>query len=327
MPIYSRQQEADFNLDPTRYASELNNIKFEKTASIATRFEYEVIINKIYIDNNIPKYAYKMEGKFDYFDLRIKHPTSIGFNDIEVKAQTEYNDDSFGIETKQGGKPSGIMTSTADFYYIFKYKYSQSQLLQDIFYYEDVAPSQQDNITYDLYKIKKDDLLNLINIPNNNFRKNTYNDLVKGDNETVYIPINRVPFEKFNNSLEYSSYQRLINDNLFKYDRNITANILQQKNIPKPANVYSYDNFVRLYLSQTYFSTKKQYYLDNPDIIINDLIQSKNSPKPPIFFTGFGHSDSDSSSSSSDEGTCRKVFNRLKRNINKKYKIKKEKYL
>ena len=38
-------------------------------------------------------------------------------------------------------------------------------------------------------------------------------------------------------------------------------------------------------------------------------------------------SNSDSSSSSEDEGSCRKIYNRLKRNIDKKYKGKKDKYL
>jgi len=44
---------------------------------------------------------------------------------------------------------------------------------------------------------------------------------------------------------------------------------------------------------------------------------------------GYGKdSDSDSSSSSSsDDGSCRKIYNRLKRNIDKKYKGKKDKYL
>ena len=38
-------------------------------------------------------------------------------------------------------------------------------------------------------------------------------------------------------------------------------------------------------------------------------------------------SESDSSSSSEDDGSCRKIYNRIKRNIDKKYKKKKEKYL
>jgi hypothetical protein len=41
----------------------------------------------------------------------------------------------------------------------------------------------------------------------------------------------------------------------------------------------------------------------------------------------YSSSESDSSSSSEDDESCRKIYNRIKRNIDKKYKKKKEKYL
>ena len=134
--------------------------------------------------------------------------------------------------------------------------------------------------------------------------------------------------------IETSYLKKIIKENKFEIDGKDDSNtgklesgsykiplsFFTKKDVDVIKGKLNYDDFKNLQENHKIKVTKSKIYYDHLD-------------KTQVTYgkpQGAGRYDSDSSSSSSsssDEGTCRKVFNRLKRNINKKYKIKKEKYL
>jgi hypothetical protein len=293
--------------------------QFKKDNAVATRFEKEIFIRAIHFDPNF-YFGFKWTtGSHPNYDVLLTNKDD-SHNAIEVKAQKIYNDtnDYFSIETQQKNEPSGLSLSKSDYYYIFKIKQADKDTLIDIYYEKNKNQTAENGISYTLYQIKTDHLRQLI--MNNNYPISNYSDNKKKGNIKYDIPIKDVNVNKITGSLNSNEIIELDKDNRLIFKRPY----LEQK-------IGKTDGYV-LWLDRVYY-TKNEYIneLYNDPTILNQDNFIYNRINSNDVDYGFGKyvspSNSDSSSSSEGEETSLKVFNRIKRNINKKYKIKKEKYL
>jgi hypothetical protein len=120
-----------------------------------------------------------------------------------------------------------------------------------------------------------------------------------------------------------------------KYD-NETLNELKKTydeeylNINYITNSWKYELSFSKNVEKKYNISLNQILDLKPKMLVDSYIMGET-PDKKFGLEGYGKyvspSNSDSSSSSEDDRTCRKVYNRIKRNIDKKYKTKKEKYL
>jgi len=310
---------------------------FEEDDFVADFFEKEVY----FIGENNKKF-FLTEGNRPEYDIIIEKNDNTKVY-YEVKAQKNLIIEL--AEFKKGSNkktPSGISQSLADYYLFFHTNESSNELAPKI--------KSGVDIYYDLYKINKDEIMKIIkagrlvskysqlnntpeNIPDKNgkYLKNTgwgytFNTevLKKFKKESKVLA---VPF-KIKEKMDKDLKIRVPNYGYTKY--------IQSPIIEKPKNML--DKFI-----DTTLNEPELFY---PENINNDIVESTigtneytvdnewylhqlGDPSQVDYGYGKYYSSSESSSSSSSEGeeTSLKVYNRLKRNIDKKYKIKKEKYL
>jgi hypothetical protein len=272
--------------------------EFNKCNSIADRFEKEVFI--IMLNGDKLDYGFKWNNlKKPEYDINVNLKDGEKLK-IEVKAQRIYDNDAIWIETEQGGQPSGLSVSESDYYYIFKYPTQDQNTLTKIYYNKTENATAETGIKYTLHKIKSDVLKKIIS-DNPDIPVSQFNDCRKGGKNTTYI----IDYKYFKN-LPKSDYSKL-NGSL---DNNELLNLEKDSLVILPRG-----------------SKKgKIYYAENPGKTALELLAD-----PSEIDYGYGkyHLSYEFSSSSSSEGeeTSLKVYNRLKRIIDKKYKTKKEKYL
>jgi hypothetical protein len=294
-------------------------IQFEKDNAVATRFEKEVFIRAIQSNPNF-YFGFKWsQGSHPKYDILMtdKDDTHTA---IEVKAQKIYSsNDYFSVETQQRNQPSGLSSSKSNYYYIFKISQDNKEKLINIYYDKTLNQTAENGIEYDLYEIKTDHLRQLI--MNNNYPESNYSDNKKKGNIKYDIPIKDVTYNKKSGILNSTKMNELEKDNRLIFKRSYLEEKISSKS----------DAYI-LFFDRTYY-TKNEYkdeIFNNPEILNQDNF-IYNRADPSAIDYGYGKnvspSNSDSSSSSEDDGKCKKVYNRLKRNIDKKYKIKKEKYL
>lgn len=324
---------------------------FHKDLKIADFFEQEVyyLYRNRLIQHDRYKNFFKTKNVRPEYDIVLTDK----FNNhlyIEVKAQknmilelNEFKKNS-SVQT-----PSGLNRSLSDYYYFF-----HTKLDRDTCYNKIMA---NNDINYDLYVIPKFDFEDLINnhIALNNqikakeeeideeYDKPDSNqqilDRLEKEKSDLFLSGKLSDYGKLNQnypdangvyrtntgygytlvSRNLDEYKKLTNqlaikenekNNLVLRDLKLKCKILDSvnmvnNNLPDPEKWYP-DNFN--------VNTKRE------DIEVEGISM-------PVGYGRLDDSGSDSSSSSSGEETSLKVYNRIKRNIDKKYKIKKQKYL
>jgi len=242
---------------------------FNQCNSVADRWEKEVFIIALNQDKLVSGYKWNNVKRPEY-DLKLLLNPNGEIITIEVKAQSIYNkndpdNDWFVIETQQGGQPSGLSLTTADYYYIFKYNKTDQDLLTKIYFNKTTNGSAENGVAYTLYKIKTDVIHDIIN-NNPNLPTSTFNDCRRGGNNISY-KINMTYFNGLSKSNFRSMTGTLDNDELIDLDDNHMVRI---PNIPD-----------------------RIYYADNPDELEEEEDDDMLLPKK-----GKGY-DSDSSGSNS----------------------------
>jgi hypothetical protein len=313
---------------------------------IGEYFEYETM----FLHEKAPsifkewKNFYTTEGTRPEYDILVEYPDNT--NDrIEVKAQKSDKNNVY-IEYAQIYKgddindvyPSGFKLSNADYYYI--YSYTNKNVLFTYINNRYFGIKQLDKylgkkgmnfFRYDLYVIPTsdisiwfDDIKNNVNNPNyvldepqkedaDLLNNNTYN-----INYGFTLKVNKIFLKKYK---KFSSILTPIYE-LDKY--------LCKETTLTDSDIVKYTN------NKPELDANNEVVYESKNIKVLEFSKDCNRRKTTkdwkeLFGSGKHDSDSDSSScsssSSSGEETSLKVYNRLKRNINKKYKIKKEKYL
>jgi hypothetical protein len=288
------------------------------------------------------KNFYTTEGTRPEYDILIEYTDNTS-DRIEVKAQTQDKNNIY-IEYEQIYKgddindvyPSGFKLSTSDYYYIYSYSnknilftYINNRYFGRNFLESGLGKKGMNLFKYDLYIIPTTDIEGWFNDIKNN---------VKNPNYILDEP--------------QSGRASLLNNNTYdmNYGFTLKVNKIFLKKYKKFSNIltpiYELDKYLCRETSYTDNDIVK-YVNNKPELDINKDVVFESSNIKVLEFSkdcnrrrttkdykelfGSGKhcspSNSDSSSSSEGEETSLKVYNRLKRNINKKYKIKKEKYL
>jgi len=292
----------------------------------------------------------KALGKFSEYDT-IYNTRQESYK-FEVKAQK--GKDFFIFEYKQLMKgridninnwiPSGINLSTARYWLMFQVLDNDTYNIYRI-PLKDIIVWFKEILSYDTEARKQEDKFwdNPIGtIPN------FYNDAwmkLKGEIPSPTPYLGETPkgiIKSFNKDNTFSYTANLgwalhypINLIPEKYKININPLTITPDSVKDKLKKTQIKKMVEVYSS---FSVKDKnkpfeeyWFPSNLNIIRNNIDYDFASYKYEIKIFGSGKhdssSESDSSSSSEDDGTCRKIFNRIKRNIEKKYKGKKDKYL
>jgi len=288
------------------------------------------------------KNFYTTEGTRPEYDILVEY-TDNTTDRIEVKAQTNDKNNIY-IEYKQIYKgddindvyPSGFKLSSSDYYYI--YTYSNKNVLFTYINNRYFGIKQLDKylgkkgmnfFRYDLYIIPTtdidgwfNDIKNKVNNPNyvlDEPQKGTANLLKNNTYDVNYgftLKVNKIFLRKYK-----------------KFSNILTPIYELDKYLCKETTILDND-IVKYVNNKPELDINKDVVYEPTNIKVLEFSKDCNRRKTTKDWTGlFGSgkhdssSESDSSSSSEDDGTCRKVFNRIKRNIDKKYKKKKEKYL
>jgi len=270
---------------------------------------------------------------------------------IEVKAQknmilelNEFKKNS-SVQT-----PSGLNRSLAVEYYFFHTKLSRDDCYNKII--------ANNDINYDLYIIPKDDFENIINYQtlldnqiklkeeeiDEEFEKENPNQQILGRLEQekydLFISSKLSNYEKLNqNNPDANGVYRtntgfgytLIDRNLGEYkklDNQLAIKETEKNNLVLRDTKIKSDILDSVNMINSNLPDPDKWYPNNFNVKVKKVDIPVEGITMPVGY-GKNYSSSESSSSSSSEGeeTSLKVYNRIKRNIDKKYKTKKEKYL